>query len=610
MSKKQDIPAGKFGVYAGETTVGGMLGIGQHRQERILGDLQKEQAENGFVSKAAVKDIAEQAAVSSACVQGVASFYSMLEVRDAPTEELSTNRCAIRVCDGPSCCLSGAAQLGTRLQTISQSNRKIDVARSSCIGQCDRAPAILADNRPIGPVSVETLEEVGANVIDGLPTELRIQSGQVTTKATDYPWPTPLTRRFGVVEPRSLESARQLSAYETLRQAITLSPAEIINTVEASDLRGRGGAGFNTGRKWRMASEIESPKRFVICNADESEPGTFKDRALMENDPHLLLEGMAICAHAIGADEGVIYIRGEYDAATELMQHAISEARAAGLLGKEICGSEFSFDVHIHVGAGAYICGEETALLESLEGKRGEPRERPPFPTTAGYRGHPTVVNNVETLCAVPFVVQEGADAYRQLGLNDASGTKLFCLSGHVARPGVYEAPMGLPLREAIENLGGGVRDGGKLKFALTGGAAGTFVPKSKLDVPLCFEAWEQGIAIGSGAIIVANDTVNTASMLQWLLHFFEQESCGMCTPCRIGTRQARQIADRFAEGRGRQGDTDRLLQLAKLLGRTSFCGLGQSVAWPIESAIRHFADDFNEFGNSSLSNGEERCNG
>ena len=344
-----------------------------------------------------------------------------------------------------------------------------------------------------------------------------------------------------------------------------------------------------------MATTQEAD-RYVVCNADESEPGNFKDRYLMENHPHRLLAGMTICAHAVGAKKGIIYIRGEYQRAASIINNAIREAVNDGSLGSSVCGTDFSFEVSPHMGAGAYICGEETALLESLEGRRGEPRPRPPYPTTHGFRGNPTVVNNVETLCAIPFIALKGAEAYRDLGRGEAAGTKLYSVSGHVKQPGVWELPMGTTLRELIDHAGG-IPNDRAFKFAVTGGAAGTFVTESMLDIPLDFAAWEDRISLGSGGVMVADDSISAVSFLFWILHFFENESCGKCTPCRVGTSQAKEIVRRIANGDGQQGDIDRLLQLAELLDRTSFCGLGQSVAWPIETAIQRFRQDFETLG-------------
>ena len=599
--------AAKFGARAATTSVGCMLGFGRQSQANLLGLLQDAQESRGHLSVADVEEAACRASVSPAVAQGVASFYSLLEVGSGPGQQRPSGQHTIRVCDGPSCCLRGGEQLASRLRQLSSTDNDVRVLRTSCLGQCERAPAILVDGHPLAPVSHDTLNNL-SSLLTQQEESVSWSAIQVTPGACG-PDQRPLTEHFGVIDPWSLATALDAGAYEALRKACEVPPAKLVDEVEAADLRGRGGAGFRTGWKWRMAADMDAPERFVICNADESEPGTFKDRALIEKDPHLLLEGMAICARAIGADEGIIYIRGEYEAAARLLEHAISEARVAGFLGEGICGTNARFDVHVHRGAGAYICGEETALLESLDGKRGEPRARPPFPTTFGHRGMPTVVNNVETLCAVPFIVGAGAEAYRQLGRGESAGTKLLCLSGHVVRPGVYEAPAGLSTREAIDELGGGVTAGQRFKLALAGGAAGTFVPPSLLEVPLSDEPSTDGVAVGSGAIMVADQTVSAATMLLWILHFFEHESCGKCTPCRIGTRQARQITARFAQGAGRPGDRAALLRLAKTLDRSSFCGLGHSVAWPIESAIRYFPEDFVETSvSSTASSGGVRC--
>jgi NADP-reducing hydrogenase subunit HndC len=349
-----------------------------------------------------------------------------------------------------------------------------------------------------------------------------------------------------------------------------------------------------------MVAEVQASKKFVIANADESEPGTFKDRILMEHDPHLLLEGMALAGYAIGADQGLIYIRGEFEWIAKRLDHAIRQAENRGWLGRHIQESEFSFNVHVHRGAGAYICGEETALIESLEGKRGQPRSRPPYPTTHGYLGQPTLVDNVETLCLLPAVVNRGAAWFKSLGPPNSPGTKIFTLTGHVNRPGAFEAPLGLTLRDIVERFGGGMRGGAKFKAALTGGAAGTFVPASMLDTPIDFQSAKHGISLGSGALWILDESVSIPTVLTWLLHFFEEESCGKCTPCREGSREIRLLCQRLDSASrkalaSREGSLDpgELDRLAQMIRRTSLCGLGQSIAWPVESALKNFATEF-----------------
>jgi NADH:ubiquinone oxidoreductase subunit F (NADH-binding) len=402
-----------------------------------------------------------------------------------------------------------------------------------------------------------------------------------------------LLAHMGAINPHALDSALAHGAYHGLQRALERSPEDILAIVEASGVRGRGGAGFPVGQKWRTVAQQQCLPKYVVGNADESEPLVFKDRVLMETNPHQLLEGMAIAAYATGATEGFLYIRGEYAAQAAILEHAIHEAEAHGYLGERLLGTAFSFRIHLHRGAGAYICGEETALLESLQGKRGEPRVRPPYPATSGYCGYPTIVNNVETLAVIPALVTHGAAWYRAVGNPSTPGTKLYTVLGHINRPGLFEAPYGLTLRQIIEQFGEGMRPGSTFHFALTGGAAGTIVPAALLDVPIDYASAAQGVMLGAGAFLICDHSVSPIMMLRELMHFFAVESCGKCTPCRVGTLQARQILDRMVAGAGQPGDGTALAALAEVLDKASFCGLGQSAAWPITSALRHFGAAF-----------------
>jgi NADH:ubiquinone oxidoreductase subunit F (NADH-binding) len=402
-----------------------------------------------------------------------------------------------------------------------------------------------------------------------------------------------LLAHTAAIDPHALDSALAHGAYQGLQKALEQSPADVLATVEASGIRGRGGAGFPVGQKWRAVAQQQRLPKYVVCNADESEPLVFKDRVLMETNPHQLLEGMAIAAYATGASEGYIYIRGEYATQADVLEHAIHEAEARGYLGAHLLGTAFSFRLRLHRGAGAYICGEETALLESLQGKRGEPRVRPPYPTTSGYWGAPTVVNNVETLAVIPALVTHGAAWYRAIGHPATPGTKLYTVLGHINRPGLFEAPYGLTLRQIIEQFGDGMRPGSTFHFALAGGAAGTMVPAALLDIPIDYASAAQGVMLGAGAFLICDQSVSPVMMLRELMHFFAAESCGKCTPCRIGTLQAHQILHRLATGAGQPGDVASLTALAEVLEQASFCGLGQSTAWPIRSALRHFGAAF-----------------
>jgi NADH:ubiquinone oxidoreductase subunit F (NADH-binding) len=441
----------------------------------------------------------------------------------------------------------------------------------------------LVDGAQCGPMS-------GSTVPAELPSS--------RPEANPYAQPRPGEKRIllanaGERDPDSIDSALQYGAYRGLQKALAAPAGAMVDEVEAAGLTGRGGAGFPTGQKWRAVLQEPATQKYVVCNADESEPLVFKDRVLIDTNPHQVLEGMAIAGHAVGADEGYIYVRGEYAPQAERLERAVQQAEARGWLGARIHGSAFSFRIHIHRGAGAYICGEETALLESLEGKRGEPRQRPPFPTTYGLRGRPTVVNNVETLASVPGIALNGADWYRALGSASAPGTKLYMLLGHVNRPGLFEAPLGLTLRQIIDEFGGGMKNGSAFNFALTGGAAGTLVPPSLLEIPIDPRSHTRGVSLGAGAFMVCDQTVSPVGVLRELMHFFDAESCGKCTSCRVGTHEARVVLERLVAGIGRANDVALLEELADALKTASFCGLGQSSAIPMTSALTHFSAAF-----------------
>jgi NADH-quinone oxidoreductase subunit F len=388
---------------------------------------------------------------------------------------------------------------------------------------------------------------------------------------------------------------RSQGGYATVAETLgQKSPADCIDVVKASGLRGRGGAGFPTGLKWSFVPKDSPKARYVVCNADESEPGTFKDRELMTKNPHLLIEGMILAAYAIGSKIGYIYLRGEFDYIQKILDRAIGEARAAGLIGRNIAGSGFDFELYTHLGAGAYICGEETALLSSLEGYRGQPRLKPPFPAVEGLYASPTVVNNVETLMNVPHIVKHGADWFRQWGTEKSPGTKIFSVSGPVKRPGNYEVPMGLPLSKLIEEHCGGMRDGFKIKAVIPGGSSVPLLPVSLLDTGLDFEAMvAAGTLLGSGGVIVIDDRTCIVDALYNITRFYEHESCGKCTPCREGTYWMTEVFERLENGKGREKDIDLLADVSDNIMGKSFCALGDAAAMPVLGAIKHFRDEF-----------------
>lgn len=538
----------------------------------VLVDLQTHPA---GLSPATVTDAARALKVPPHKAYGMATFYSMLSFEE--------RKKVLRVCDGPVCWLKRASDQSPVDNFQSEFGEDWTVERSSCLGLCDRAPAVLVEDEQAGPITSAEAAKV-CEGWRGVPT--------------DYSQPRPGETRvmaalIGKIDPDSIEDALANGVYDGLKKALELEPVAVLSEVETSGLQGRGGAGFPVGRKWKFVATEKRTPRYLVCNADESEPLIFKDRILMDTNPHQLLEGMIIGAYACGASEAWIYIRGEYEQQARRLERAIKQAEANNLLGENILGSGLSFKIHVHRGAGAYICGEETALLESLEGKRGEPRLRPPYPPQFGFRGQPTAVNNVESFCAVPHIIKNGADWWKSLSGYSTPGTKMYMVLGHVKNPGLFEAPFGLTLRQIVNDFGGGMLDGSEFQFALCGGAAGTVVDGSLLDIPIDFASSQKGISLGAGSFMVCDQSISPVVFLRELLHFFAVESCGKCTPCRVGTWRSLEILIRLVAGKGRKGDTEELKQIAQYMQDSSFCGLGQSVAIPMNSTLAHFAANF-----------------
>jgi len=544
--------------------------------EALLEILMEIQEEKGYLEKEKIHDVARALKIPSRQAYGVATFYSMLALSSRPKNIL-------RVCDGPVCWMYAAEKTHQAAETLASDNPDWNLEKTSCLGLCDRAPAVLVNDQQAGPITPEKVQD--------LPTGFR---GEFIDYGKSRPGELRvMLAKAGLITPESLESALKSGAYCGLKESIKRHPEEVLGEVESSGLTGRGGAGFPVGRKWRFVAQAERTPKYIICNADESEPLIYKDRVLIDTNPHQILEGMAIAGFACSADEAFIYIRGEYESQARRLEEAIHQAELANLLGDRIQGSDFSFHIHVHRGAGAYICGEETALIESLEGKRGEPRLRPPYPPNAGYRGLPTLVNNVESFAAVPTILCNGGLWYRSLSTYSTPGTKLYMLLGFVNHPGIFEAPFGLTLRKVIDDFGGGMKTGSKFQFALTGGAAGTIVPPSLMDVPIDYGSAAKGVSLGAGAFLICDQKVSIVAFLRELLHFFAFESCGKCTPCRVGTYQSHRILTRLSNGQGLPGDLQDLKALAENMLDSSFCGLGQSVPTPMISALRYFESEF-----------------
>ena len=500
----------------------------------------------------------------------------------------------------------GAQEIFQRLQQEVKGfdlQDEVSVAMVPDVGRHDAVPLVIIYPEtviygPVTPNDVRLIVEehlLKGRIAPGLQAPARELSGRIAwlsaRKGTLPAEQRIVLERAGIVDPEEIEDYVAHDGYEALGKAVAgMSPADVIAEITRAGLRGRGGAGFPTGAKLRAVAQAAGAPKYVICNADESEPGTFKDRLILEGDPHSIIEAMAIAAYAVGASQGFIYVRGEYALAQARLTKAIQQAREMGLLGEHIFGSDFSFDIHVHPGAGAYVCGEETALIESIEGKRGEPRARPPYPTTHGLWGKPTLVNNVETLVNLPPIVRNGAAWYKGFGTPSSPGTKVYTILGNVNMTGLIEVPMGITLREVVAIYAQGMRNGGSLKLAQTGGSSGSIIPASLQDTPMDFDSFNKaGVSLGSGALLICDDETCVVDLARVLLNFFRNESCGKCGPCRIGTERAYQILTGLAEGVGTLRDLDDLTLLADGLVQLSNCGLGQTAAVPIRDILRYF---------------------
>jgi NADP-reducing hydrogenase subunit HndC len=500
----------------------------------------------------------------------------------------------------------GAGQVFLRFQELIKEyglQDEVTVSQISDTGRHDIRPLVIVypEAIPYGPVGVDDVFKIveehlyKGRVVAGLQAPLTELSGRIAwlsaRKGTLPAEARIVLERAGLIDPNSIEDYILHDGYAALGKALTeMKPSEIIDVVSKSGLKGRGGAGFPSGMKWGFVAKAAGDKKYVVCNADESEPGTFKDRVILEGDPHSILEAMSLAAYAVGADEGYIYIRGEYALAQERIAAAINQARDMGFLGKNIFGTSFSFDIHIHAGAGAYICGEETALIESIEGKRGEPRTRPPYPTTNGLWNKPTLVNNVETLANIPAIIRNGAIWYRSFGTPSSPGTKVYTILGNVNNTGLIEVPFGITLREVITIYAGGMKHGRAFKLAQTGGSSGSIIPSSLQDTPMDFDSYNRaGVSLGSGALLICDEDTCIVDLAKVLLNFFQRESCGKCTPCRIGTHRAFETMQAISEGRAELKDLDDLLYLSENLTNLSNCGLGQTAGTPIRDILKYF---------------------
>ncbi len=515
----------------------------------------------------------------------------------------------ILVCHGTGCTSSKSPKILENFRKIIEEKNieNVRVIQTGCFGLCAKGPIVIIRPEDVfyAMVKPEDCEEI---------IEKHIQNGEIVERLLCKDIDNSVVKKLdeltfykkqkrialkncGVIDPENIDEYIAFDGYKALQKVLfEMSPDDVINEVSNSGLRGRGGAGFPTGKKWSFTKMAEGDQKYVVCNADEGDPGAFMDRSILEGDPHCVVEAMMIAGYAIGANKGYIYVRAEYPIAVKRFQIAIDQARDYGILGDNIWGTEFSFDLEIRLGAGAFVCGEETALLESIEGRRGQPRLKPPFPANAGLFGKPTLINNVETYANITKIILNGAEWYSSIGTETSKGTKVFALGGNVNNIGLVEVPMGVTLREIVFDIGGGIPNGRKFKAAQTGGPSGGCITEENLDTPIDYESLKAiGSMMGSGGLIVMDDSKCMVNLAKFYLGFTYDESCGKCTPCRVGTKRLLEILERITEGKGEEGDIEKLEKLSRNIKNASVCGLGQTAPNPVESTIRFFRHEYED---------------
>ena len=529
----------------------------------------------------------------------------------AEAEGAQVHKNYILVCGGTGCTSNHSLDVVKAFETHLKEHGLQDdvkIIQTGCLGLCAKGPVVVVHPgsvyyEEVDPEKVEAI--VNEHIVGGVPTDKYMLKEETTdgspaktmTESDFYTKQERIAlRNCGVIDPENIDEYIATGGYEALGRCLTeMTPDEVIQTVLDSGIRGRGGAGFPTGKKWKFASGNRGEvQKYVCCNADEGDPGAFMDRSILEGDPHSVFEAMAIAGYAIGADQGYIYVRAEYPIAVNRLEIALKQAREYGLIGKDIFGTGFNFDIDLRLGAGAFVCGEETALLTSIEGNRGEPHPRPPFPAVKGLFGCPTILNNVETYANIPVIFNKGPEWFSSLGTELSSGTKVFALGGKINNTGLVEVPMGTTLRDVVENIGGGVPNGKKFKAAQTGGPSGGCIPSTYYDIPIDFENLKSiGCMMGSGGLIVMDEDSCMVDIAKFFLEFTVSESCGKCTPCRVGTKRMLEILTRISEGKGEMEDLEKLEKLANFIQTNSLCGLGQTAPNPVLSTMRFFRDEY-----------------
>ena len=523
--------------------------------------------------------------------------------------EATIYRSHVLICTGTGCVSSGSGKIKERMVAELEERglqKEVKIVDTGCHGFCEKGPIVIVYPEGVFycQVDVEDVSEiVEEHLLKGRIVERLLYKEPLTEESIPSYNEIDFYKKqmrialanCGRINPENIHEYIAVGGYEALGKALTeMTPEEVIEEVKKSGLRGRGGAGFPTGLKWELTRREKSDKKYLVCNADEGDPGAFMDRSLLEGDPHRIIEGMAIAAYAIGADEGYIYVRAEYPLAIHRLEVALEQAAELGLLGENILGSGFNFNLHIKKGAGAFVCGEETALMASIEGRRGMPRPKPPFPSVSGLWGKPTNINNVETFANVPYIINNGAEVYSAIGTEKSKGTKVFALTGKINNTGLVEVPMGITLREIIYDIGGGIRDGKELKAVQTGGPSGGCIPADLLDLPIDYESLtEVGAMMGSGGMVVMDESTCMVDVARFFLSFTQSESCGKCTPCREGTKRMLEILDRICAGEGREGDLELLEELGNHIKETSLCQLGGSAPNPVLSTLKYFRAEY-----------------
>ncbi len=566
------------------------------KRSALIPMLMYAQDEHGYVSDEMIAEIGRRLELNNVQIEETLAYYSMLRRKPMGKHH-------VQICTNVACLLKGGYALLERAKKRLEIGHKettqdgfFSLEEVECIGACTGAPAMQVNYDFYENLTALKFDRIIEELDAGKrPAPVPVISGALHER--HYAETPLISKRWGIQDSHKIDVYLKHDGYQALEKALKqMTPEAVMEEVKKSHLRGRGGAGFPTGMKWSFVPKDTAKPKYVICNADESEPGTCKDRPLMEMDPHQLIEGIIIAGRAINAHQGFIYIRGEYRYVLDIVEAALAEAYAHGYLGKDILGSGFDFDLLIHTGAGAYECGEESALMESLEGKRGYPRIKPPFPAVVGLYGCPTIINNVETLSAVPAIIREGGEAYANRGTPKNGGTRLLCIAGHVKKPGIYEIPLGMNMKKFIYEVAGGIPGGKKIKAVIPGGSSCPLLTADEIDIPMDYDSVAKaGSMLGSGGMVVMDEDTCMVDMARRIMHFYAHESCGWCIPCREGTAWLRKTLERFHAGKGRPEDIDMIAELAKnMLGRT-FCPLGDAAAMPTISIMKKWRNEFED---------------